>query len=94
MWLMQVQLSTVQNSGQFVDSSEGKVGRALRNCSLPRVSSSFQFISVRHDLRSFSKISLFHSSFLQVQERSMAADSERAYEAFVSHQMGGGAPPK
>jgi hypothetical protein len=30
----------------------------------------------------------------QVQERSMAADSERAYEAFVSHQMGGGAPPK
>jgi hypothetical protein len=72
--LYQVQLSSVQNSGQFVDSGAGKVSahafyrqccRVLRVCDTQ-----------------------------QVQERSMAADSERAYEAFVSHQMGGGAPPK
>jgi hypothetical protein len=90
----QVQLAAVQNSGQFVDSGAGKVSSALLSC--------FWFQSCCAS----SAFNLFHAGNfaahaahpliprVQVQERSMAADSERAYEAFVSHQMGGGAPPK
>jgi hypothetical protein len=84
--MAQVQLASVQNSGQFVDSGAGKVRAHQQRLLSPFALSTF--------LISFLRLHLCKSRPFQVQERSMAADSERAYEAFVSHQMGGGAPPK
>jgi hypothetical protein len=112
LFLSQVQLSAVQNSAQFHDSSEGKVSNVLPSSvrvpvaipPLPYPNQCFDteclknFSTRQHYAFTLltSLCLLLKSSRLraQVQERSMAADSERAYEAFVSHQMGGGAPPK